>query len=155
MRFILGPVDLVDVARQSVARLRTELFRSSSLLSMTAPAELVGSWDRSCLEQVVGNLLSNAAKFGQGKPIDLRIEREGPFARLVVQDRGIGIGPEAQKGIFDPFERAVSSRNYGGLGLGLYIVKTIVEGLGGTVTVQSGPQQGATFTVKLPIERPK
>jgi PAS domain S-box-containing protein len=155
MRFILGPVDLVDVARQAVARLRSELSRSSSSLSMTAPSELIGSWDRSRLEQVVANLLSNAIKFGQGKPIDLRVERDGTFARLVVHDRGIGIGPEAQKRVFSPFERAVSSRNYGGLGLGLYIVKTVVEGLGGTVTVESAVHEGTTFTVVLPIQRTK
>jgi signal transduction histidine kinase len=98
---------------------------------------------------------SNAIKFGDGKPIELRIEPEGPMALLVVRDHGIGMRPEDQKRVFAPFERAVSSRNYGGLGLGLYIVKTIVEGLGGTVSVESAPQKGATFRVRLPMLGPK
>jgi signal transduction histidine kinase len=151
MQFVLGPVDLVGVARQAADRLSVELSRSGSSLSMTAPGEVVGSWDRGRLDQIVSNLLANAIKFGLGNPIELRIELDGELARLVVRDRGIGIAKQAQQRIFAPFERAVSARNYGGLGLGLYIVARIAEGLQGTVTVDSSPQEGSTFTVTLPV----
>jgi signal transduction histidine kinase len=68
-----------------------------------------------------------------------------------VRDHGIGIDPADQRQIFERFERAVSSRNYGGLGLGLYIVKRIVEAHGGSIRVESTPGEGAAFHVELPV----
>ena len=82
-------------------------------------------------------------------PIHLRIWAEAGKAKLQVRDQGIGIDPVNHRRIFGMFERAVSERNYGGLGLGLYITRQIVEALGGTVYVDSEPNQGATFTVEL------
>ena len=96
------------------------------------------------------NLVINAAKFGAGKPIEIRIERVGEAARLVVIDHGIGIDPARKAFVFDRFERAVPSSSYGGLGLGLYIARSIVVAHGGTIEVESEPGDGATFTVNLP-----
>ena len=110
-----------------------------------------GRWDAARLEQVVLNLLSNAAKFGAGKPIDVRVELQGELARLSVTDLGIGIDPSVHERIFGRFARAVSSAHYGGLGLGLYIVREIVTAHNGTVTVQSSPGAGSAFTVELPL----
>jgi len=110
-----------------------------------------GFWDRLRISQVVTNLLANAVKYGGGKPVEVEFGPEGDAAFLVVRDHGIGIDPADQPQIFERFERAVSSRNYGGLGLGLYIVKRIVEAHGGTITVQSKPGEGATFRVQLPL----
>jgi signal transduction histidine kinase len=155
LHFAFGPVDLVEVTYDVVSRLATELSRSGSSLSTQAPRTLVGSWDRSRLEQIVTNLLSNAIKFGQGKPIDLRIDSDGRTATLAVRDHGIGIAAEAQQRIFAPFERAVSERHYGGLGLGLYIVHTVVDGLGGSIQLESELGAGATFTISLPLRRPQ
>jgi signal transduction histidine kinase len=104
------------------------------------------------LEQVVENLLTNAIKYGAGKPIHVRLEASPGRVTLTVQDQGIGIASEHQARIFERFERAVSERNYGGLGLGLYITRTIVEALGGTIRVQSQPDQGACFTAEFPPE---
>jgi PAS domain S-box-containing protein len=146
----LQDVDLSDVAREVAARLGPDLARSGSSLSMTTESSVVGRWDRSRLEQVVQNLLLNAIKFGEGAPVEISVAARGEMATLTVCDHGIGIASDLHARIFRPFERGVSARHYGGLGLGLYIVQTIVEALGGTVTVDSAPGAGASFTVELP-----
>ncbi|AKU99134.1 Signal transduction histidine kinase CheA [Labilithrix luteola] len=111
-----------------------------------------GSWDRAMLEQLVGNLVTNAMKFGAGKPIDIEVETTegGGEAQLVVRDHGIGIAKEDQTRIGARFERACSARNYGGLGLGLYIVREVVLSHRGSVRVESEPGHGASFIVALP-----
>ena len=153
LHFDLAAVDLGEVVRDTLARLAPEITRSRSSLSVTIAATARGRWDRLRLEQVVVNLLSNAIKFGLGRPIELAVTGSGGVATLLVRDHGIGIAEDRQERIFEPFERAVSSRQYGGLGLGLYIVRRIVEGLGGTVTVQSQADAGATFIVELRQEQ--
>jgi PAS domain S-box-containing protein len=152
MHFHLEPVDLGEITRDVTARFGAELARAGSSLTTTVEGPVVGSWDRSRLDQIVTNLLSNAIKFGRGEPIAIEVSGREGKARLVVRDRGIGIRAGMLERIFQPFERAVSARHYGGLGLGLYIVRTIVEGLGGTVRATSAPGQGATFQVELPQE---
>jgi PAS domain S-box-containing protein len=153
MHFNLEDVDLGDVVRDAAGTLGSELTKSGSPLSITTEGQPVGRWDRYGLDQVATNLLSNAIKFGQGKPIAVTVrEREGQ-TELTVTDHGIGIDPKMMDRLFKPFERGVSLRNYGGLGLGLYIARTIVEGLGGRIQVTSKPSEGSTFTVQLRNER--
>jgi PAS domain S-box-containing protein len=154
LHFDLAPVDLADVVRESVSQLAPEVTRSRSSLALALNGAALGMWDRRRLEQVVTNLLSNAIKFGLGRPIEVTVAQASGVARLVVHDHGIGIPVDRQERIFEPFERAVSARHYGGLGLGLYIVRRIVEGLGGKVMVHSAPDAGSTFTVELPQGRP-
>ena len=103
------------------------------------------------LEQVVTNLLGNATKFGSRHPIDVGLDVGSGAARLTVADHGIGIDPEYQRRIFGRFERAVSSRHFGGLGLGLWVAKQIVDAHEGAISVESTPGEGATFTVVLPV----
>ena len=91
----------------------------------------------------------NALKFGPGHPIDIRIRNAGEAAELSVRDHGVGIEPARQPFVFDRFERAVSSKHYGGLGLGLYIARRIVRAHGGDLRVESEPGRGATFTVTV------
>jgi PAS domain S-box-containing protein len=146
-------VNLGEVVRDVAARLGPEIARSGSSLTVTVPGQVVGQWDRSRLDQVVSNLLSNAIKFGFGKPIEIVIGAREGRAFLIVRDHGMGIEPEDRKRIFQPFERGVSVRHYGGLGLGLHIVKTIVNALGGSVNVTSEPGGGSTFRVELPQAR--
>jgi signal transduction histidine kinase len=102
------------------------------------------------LEQILTNLLSNAAKYGRGKPIDVSLEGDEAAYRIRIRDRGIGIAPEDQQRIFERFERAVSERHDGGLGLGLWITRRIAPHLGGSIEVRSQPGEGATFALCLP-----
>jgi len=150
MKLLLEEVDLSEVAREVVARFVPEAQRAGCELVLHAAGPVSGQWDRLRLEQVLTNLLSNSLKYGPGKPIHIRVEQEENRARLVVRDEGIGIQPEAMGRIFNRFERAVSERHYGGLGLGLYVTRQIISAMSGTVSAQSTPDQGATFTVELP-----
>jgi signal transduction histidine kinase/integral membrane sensor domain MASE1 len=147
----LEHVDLAQLVRSVLASFETEVARSGSPVTLTLGAPVVGRWDRLRLEQVVANLLSNAVKYGAGRPIEVNLEADGGSVRLTLRDRGIGIAPEDQARIFERFERAVSGQHYGGLGMGLYITRQIVEAHGGSIQVESeGPGKGATFVVRLP-----
>ena len=152
----LSYVDLDQVVRDVVARFESagEISRSGSTVELRGEPNLVGLWDRLRLEQVVTNLLSNALKYGERKPIGVRWHRDGDNAVLEVRDLGIGIAAEDQDRIFTRFERAVSVRHYGGFGLGLFVVRQLVDAMGGKVSVVSTPGQGATFKVVLPINAP-
>ncbi len=146
-------VDLAQVVRDSVERLRDEATRVGTPLVIDADTPVQGFWDRLRLEQVVTNLLTNAVKYGSRHPVELRVEAlPDNRARLTVRDHGIGISPENQARIFERFERAVSDRQYGGLGLGLWITRQIVTALEGEIFVQSAPGEGSVFTVELPLQ---
>ena len=153
LHFELEEVDLGTVVRDVVSRSSGELAQARSAVTVKTEGALTGEWDRFRVEQVVTNLLSNAMKYGEGKPIDISAVRSGDRAILKVVDQGIGIEPTMLGKIFDPFQRVVDARNYGGLGLGLHIAKTIIDGLAGTITVDSRLGAGSTFTVELPVSR--
>ena len=149
----LERVDLVEVAEDVLDRLRDESARQGVTLTLRSPQSLVGLWDRSRLDQIVTNLVTNAIKYGQGKPVDVIVAAIGDDAEIRVIDQGIGVDPEQQERIFGKFERAASQRNYGGLGLGLWITRELVELMRGQVRVESAPGDGATFIVSLPCDR--
>jgi signal transduction histidine kinase len=146
----LEETDLGAIATEVLSQFSEELAMAGCVVSARVGGPAPGIWDRFRIAQVVTNLVSNALKYGEGRPIDITVESGGGLARLAIRDHGIGIPAEAQRHIFGRFERAVSSRNYGGLGLGLYIVKSIVDAHGGTVAVESEPGAGSTFLVELP-----
>ena len=146
----LEEVDLAEVLRDVCARFAGDLLRAGSTLSLAASSPAKGRWDRGRIEQVITNLLSNAIKFARGSPIHAAVEANESHVRLEVRDRGMGIRAADQTRIFERFERAASSRHFGGLGLGLYITRQIVRAHGGTIRVESAPAQGTSFTVDLP-----
>ncbi|MDI1434125.1 PAS domain-containing sensor histidine kinase [Polyangium sorediatum] len=146
-------VDLVEVVRDVCQRFAPDAARVHAPLLVDAAAPVVGLWDRLRIEQVVDNLLSNALKYGPGKPIRMEVCVAAESAVFTVRDQGIGIRAEDHERIFGRFERAVSERSYGGLGLGLHIVRAIVQAFGGTICVHSAPGEGAAFTVTLPLGR--
>jgi signal transduction histidine kinase len=149
LHLTLEEVDLSSVVREVASRFEGQAAQAGSQLHVAADTPLVGHWDRLRLEQVTANLLSNAIKYGAGTPVHIETGATGDRATLVVRDGGIGIEPEALPRLFGRFERAVSGRHYGGLGLGLYITREIVQALSGTVRVESAPGKGAAFTVEL------
>jgi signal transduction histidine kinase len=143
-------VDLCELVTGVLEGMQRHMEASGSTVvrELHCPAE--GEWDPRRLETVVTGLVHNALKFGQGRPIDVRVVPGDGTVRLVVRDRGIGIPEGEQAHIFDRFSRSVSELNYGGLGLGLYISRWVVEAHGGHIAVESRPGEGATFTVELP-----
>jgi signal transduction histidine kinase len=151
----LSSFDLCDLVREVSQQMEAQADGAGSKVHLEMHGPVCGRWDRSRLNQVLSNLLANAIKYGQGRPITIRASRDGSprgGARLEVTDHGIGIAPELQGRIFEPFKRAVTSGRSDGLGLGLYIVRSIVERLGGVVHVDSRPGAGATFVVELPLQ---
>jgi signal transduction histidine kinase/AmiR/NasT family two-component response regulator len=152
-------VDLADLIGSVVERLGPQLSRSGSTLSVAPLEHAIGHWDPFRLEQVFTNLLTNAARYGAGKPIEiaLRVTRggaSGDLAELSVLDHGGGIAKVDQQRIFSRFERAVSSSESTGLGLGLYIAREIVQAHRGSIAVHSAVGEGARFLVTLPLAAP-
>lgn len=152
LKLHLERVDFLAVVGEVVERFIETAARTGSRVDVRAEGPVEGMWDRSRLDQVVANLLGNALKFGEGRPIEISLSRGEGAAELVVEDHGIGIPPERLLHIFERFERAVPTRHYGGFGLGLYIVRSLTEAMGGTVRVDSTPGLGSRFTVVLPCQ---
>jgi PAS domain S-box-containing protein len=150
LRIDREPLDLAALVADVVERFAETASHVGCTLALHAAAPVPGHWDRLRLEQVVTNLLSNALKYGAGKPVELTVTSDGARASLAVRDHGIGIGAADIARIFGRFERAVSPRHFGGLGLGLYITRQIAEAHGGAIRVDSRPDEGSTFTVDLP-----
>jgi signal transduction histidine kinase len=144
--------DLAELASDVVAKLGPQLSEAQCEVSVHAVEPVMGTWDRYRLEQVLTNFLTNAARYAAGKPVEVSVRRLELRAELQVRDYGRGIAPEDQERIFRKFERAVGVREVGGLGLGLFIVREIVEMHGGTVRVESEPGKGSAFTVALPLD---
>jgi PAS domain S-box-containing protein len=143
-------VDLAALVRDLVDGFREQAAAAGCDLTLEILGDTTGEWDHARLEQVVINLLSNALKYGRGKPVELRVRGEEEYVRLVVRDHGIGISGTDADRIFGRFERAVPSSHYGGLGLGLYVTRHIVESHGGTIRVDATVGEGACFVVELP-----
>jgi PAS domain S-box-containing protein len=160
-RLILEPgeTDIVELAGEVVARFEDAADRAGCPISFETDCEedepqIVGHWDRNRLDQVITNLVSNAIKYGAGKPITVTVSRDGAERAVVlVRDRGRGLDPRDQARVFQQFERA-ASENYGGLGLGLWIARQIVELHGGEISVESRLGEGAAFRVRLPLAGP-
>jgi signal transduction histidine kinase len=147
-------VDLGALAQDVVAGMEAELTAAGYRVDVRLSGSLGGEWDPTRLQQVVTNLVTNAMKFGAGKPIVVSVRGEGDQVELQVTDEGVGVPRREQQRIFEPFERARQARDIAGLGLGLYVVRTVVEAHGGRVSVRSQPGRGATFTVRLPRSAP-
>jgi signal transduction histidine kinase len=148
------PLDLAVLVRRIVDEMREEVRLSGSTVTLETPESLPARGDPVRLAQVVTNLLANAIKYGEGKPISIALDGAGGEAHLRVRDEGIGIAPEDLGRIFGKFQRGVPAKGYSGFGLGLFVVERLVSGMGGRVEVQSTVGRGAEFTVRLPLHLP-
>jgi PAS domain S-box-containing protein len=149
--------DLSALAREAFGAFLTAPERTAEhTLRLEADEVVIGRWDRGRLDQVLTNLLSNALKYSpNGGEIRLHVGRNRDRATVTVSDQGIGIPLSEQRTLFQPFSRGGAAHGrISGTGLGLYIVRQIVEGHGGTVAIASTPQVGSTFTVTLPLGDP-
>ena len=145
-------VDLAAVTAEIAASFVPQARETGTTIDVRADGPVVGAWDRVRMGQVLGHLLSNAIKFGAGKPVVVSVaEADGRRVRIAVRDHGPGIAPADQARIFERFERAVSLRRHGGFGVGLWMAREIVRAHGGALTVASAVGEGATFTVDVPI----
>jgi signal transduction histidine kinase len=162
--------DMLDVSRirsgtLSVRPVKTELSRLlqrviddlgqqaaavGSAISLHAPQPVDGWWDEFRIEQVMVNLLTNALRYGGGKPVEVSLSPTPQGAHIDVRDHGIGISPEDRERIFQQFERAGGGRSADGLGLGLFITQQLVEAHGGSIRVASEPGVGSVFSLELP-----
>jgi signal transduction histidine kinase len=152
MRMHLEPVDLAELANEIVSSFQFEVQKHRTSIQLEIQARPKACWDRGRVEQVLTNLVSNAIKYGEGRPAIVRIGALSDRAFIEVVDQGIGIHAEDLARIFERFERATSSSHISGLGLGLWITRRIVEQLGGKIGVQSVLNQGSAFTVELPLQ---
>jgi PAS domain S-box-containing protein len=146
-------LDLGGVVRDTAERFRPEARRVGTELIVHAVDEMTGRWDRLRVEQILSNLISNAIKYGRGGAIEIDAEASDEIVRVSVKDHGIGIEEEALGRIFERFERAVSSRHFGGLGLGLFVARQFAEAHGGSIVAHSRPGKGSTFTLVLPRQQ--
>ena len=134
-----------------VHRYETEAAHQHCRLEHAVEADVSGLFDPLAVEQVIDNLVSNALKFGAGKPVTVQLRSDGRAACLEVRDRGIGMSFDQQDRIFGRFEQVVAHHHGGGFGLGLWIANLLVEAMDGRITVSSRPGEGSTFTVMLPL----
>ncbi len=146
----LEELDLAEIVRESVARFAPQASKAGCPLLVQLDQPCPGRWDRLRVEQVLGNLLVNAVKFGPGKPIHVVLACEPTVATLSVRDEGVGIAKDDQGRIFERFEQGRTPRPFGGLGLGLWIARQIVLAMEGTIAVRSEQGQGSEFTIVLP-----
>jgi signal transduction histidine kinase len=143
------PMNVAEVVHEVIDGFDAELAVARCKLTLSVQGTPTGSWDRLRVEQVFRNLLSNAIRFGAGRPIEVTVDADQDFASVTVRDHGIGIAADQQSKIFERFERGPEQRS-GGFGIGLWIVRNICAAMGGSVSVDSTLGEGACFTVMLP-----
>jgi two-component system OmpR family sensor kinase len=129
------------------------IVRSGSVMISSIQNEIVGLFDRMAVSRIVENLLTNAVKYGRGRPIELTLTAASGIAQIIVRDNGIGIADGDTERIFNRFERAVSRDTHSGFGVGLWLVRNLAESMDGSITVIGESGVGSTFTVNLPIKR--
>jgi PAS domain S-box-containing protein len=148
---IIPNTNLSQLIEEVASRFEDEFLSVGSILITIIEPGIVGDFDPQGVDQVISNLLTNAIKYGGGKPVEVILKKTDSQVDIAVCDQGIGIGSEAQTKIFERYERAVDEHNYKGFGLGLWIVKEIVATHSGKIVVESELGKGSCFRVILPI----
>ena len=151
---VTEPIDLAAIAADAIDDLRAAAEAAGCELAVRVIGPIVGMWDSLRAEQIVLNLVGNAIKYAAGSPIEIELSEEFGYAVLEVRDAGPGLRGSDVERIFDRFERAASMRQYGGLGLGLYLTREIARAHGGDASARNLPDGGAAFTVRMPVRPP-
>ena len=146
--------ELAALLQRIVSDLSQRTEAAGATIELDAATPVTGVWDEFRVEQVIINLLTNALRYGGSKPVKITLSVADGQAHVEVRDQGVGIAPEDQMRIFNPFERAGTKDVREGLGLGLYIARQLAESHGGSLDVQSTPDQGAAFRLVLPLQTP-
>ncbi|KQQ55801.1 histidine kinase [Pseudomonas sp. Leaf127] len=151
-----SPFDLSELASQLLENFAAQSAAARCSISLSAEQPVIGVWDEFRIEQVIVNLLTNALRYGAGKPVEVRVyaDADQQQACIEVIDHGIGICEANQKRIFQQFERVTANHAVAGLGLGLFISEQIVMAHGGRILVESEEGKGSTFIVRLPLQVP-
>ncbi len=147
-------VELAALLVRVVDNLSHQAADAATTISLLQPVPVTGMWDEFRIEQVIVNLLTNALRYGRGKPVEISVHPLADSVRIDVRDQGMGISQADQQRIFEQFERVTGDDGTGGLGLGLFITRQLVEAHGGMIAVQSQPGQGTVFQVTLPLNPP-
>ena len=142
--------DLCDLVRVCIRKYEQLATRAGSTLECDLADPVDGTWDHLATEQILDNLVSNAIRYGDGKPVRIELEGHPEWVELRVIDHGIGIAPADRERIFQRFTRASSAPRSGGFGIGLWLSSRLVQAQGGTLALQSEPGHGSTFSVRLP-----
>jgi PAS domain S-box-containing protein len=143
--------DLGEVVKEAVERFSEVASNAKCEIRLTAPSGIIARVDKFRLDEAIGNVISNAIKYGPGKPITVDLKAKDGKATLVVQDRGIGIPPDDLSRVFGRFERTTISHNYGGLGLGLYIANQVIEQHEGSIRAENRSGGGVRIVIELPL----
>jgi signal transduction histidine kinase len=151
LKIDLEKVELVSLVKEVVANNIYTLDDTMERVSIVAEGPITGDFDKLRIEQVVTNLMMNALKYGENKPVVITVKKREKKVEIQVKDHGSGIAEEDRERIFGRFERAAKETNISGLGLGLYVSRQIVEAHNGKIIVQSELGKGSMFTVELPV----
>jgi two-component system OmpR family sensor kinase len=145
------PIDVSALTMECIERLSDVARRAGCPIVHDIAQGVVVRTDRASYEQILENLLSNAFKYGQGQSVDVGLATTDTDISLTIGDKGIGIAPEDQARIFEPFERTLQNASRtGGFGVGLWIVGQLTQALGGRVDVTSSLGKGSQFRIILP-----
>lgn len=147
----LRVADLSDITKEVLGRFTNQLKDLNIPLEVQLEEDLIIECDPFRIEQVITNLMTNAIRYGEKKPISLRLKRENGTACFSLKDSGRGIDPADHSRIFNRFERAIAATDISGLGLGLFISRQILEEHKGKIWVQSQLGHGSTFNFTLPV----
>lgn len=147
----LEQCDISEMAKDVVESFLEKADKEKILLSVDAPKSVVTLCDKVRMEQVITNLISNAMKYGSGKPVSVSVAKQRDVVIVTVKDHGIGIPGDKKEMIFNLFERGVDGSQYKGLGIGLYISNQIIRAHNGSITVHSRVNHGSEFSVLLPV----
>lgn len=151
MSFSFTDCNLDSLIRKSVSIVSSHYSNARVPLDLSVDPTLKVTCDENKISQVIINLLTNALKYGGGNPVQLVAKQEKDMAKIEVIDMGIGVPPEAQKKIFEPFERVDHKSPIAGLGLGLYISKEVVHAHKGRIGLVSRLKKGSKFIVEIPV----